>query len=414
MVNFDGKYKFTLELEAQSPLIHFQARETGATVRASEVKPKLDRFLLQKLKKKTSKAEKELISDDKYKKIFLPAAGGEKAYALKYKLQIFCQKPPSVVVINNERSLTKDNSGYAGLPKYSLYYANSGIKEAGEQRLGIVSDPTVVIHCFVPELQELLSEYLEEFFLVTNFGTMQNKGFGSFAPKGYIPDPKKISAYLKEKTGTGICLLMKISTPPKRLFDFSEHFKRIESFYHLMKSGYNNMNWSREYERSFLFQYMHKKGLGNEKAWMKAKRISPDVHTSAAPKEPSSTQPEKYVRAFLGTAGNITYQKSGSGRMTVSISSKEFDRVPSPVFFKIIKSFVFIAAFPVPKNLYGKPFRFEGFKSGELSTPAMTDLGNAPFDIADFLRQYGQHYNDLIKRKILPKYLLDAPEVREI
>ena len=39
--------KLTATLESQSPMIHFQARETGAVLRASEVKPKLDRFLIK-------------------------------------------------------------------------------------------------------------------------------------------------------------------------------------------------------------------------------------------------------------------------------------------------------------------------------------------------------------------------------
>lgn len=36
-------------LLAQSPMIHFQAEEAGATLRGSEMKPKLDRFLLSKV-----------------------------------------------------------------------------------------------------------------------------------------------------------------------------------------------------------------------------------------------------------------------------------------------------------------------------------------------------------------------------
>ena len=37
-------------LKAHTPLIHFQYNQSGATLRATEVKPKLDRFLLDKLK----------------------------------------------------------------------------------------------------------------------------------------------------------------------------------------------------------------------------------------------------------------------------------------------------------------------------------------------------------------------------
>lgn len=46
--------KLTAILESQSPMIHFQAQEIGAVLRASEVKPKLDRFLRKKMIKNWS------------------------------------------------------------------------------------------------------------------------------------------------------------------------------------------------------------------------------------------------------------------------------------------------------------------------------------------------------------------------
>lgn len=46
-LEFNG-CKLKVQLEAQSPIIHFQHDQAGATLRASEVKPKLDRFLLNK------------------------------------------------------------------------------------------------------------------------------------------------------------------------------------------------------------------------------------------------------------------------------------------------------------------------------------------------------------------------------
>ena len=68
------KYRLNLSLEAQSPLIHFQAREQGATIRPSEVKPKLDRFLLDKLIQRSGvENQKELEKDSRYKGFFFPA-----------------------------------------------------------------------------------------------------------------------------------------------------------------------------------------------------------------------------------------------------------------------------------------------------------------------------------------------------
>jgi len=37
------------KLEIKSPIIHFQHDQAGATLRATEVKPKLDRFILEKM-----------------------------------------------------------------------------------------------------------------------------------------------------------------------------------------------------------------------------------------------------------------------------------------------------------------------------------------------------------------------------
>ena len=39
----------TYELKQETPIIHFQHNQSGATLRATEVKPKLDRFIIKKL-----------------------------------------------------------------------------------------------------------------------------------------------------------------------------------------------------------------------------------------------------------------------------------------------------------------------------------------------------------------------------
>lgn len=38
-----------LDLKCHAPIIHFQPEEEGATLRASEVKPKFDRYLMKKV-----------------------------------------------------------------------------------------------------------------------------------------------------------------------------------------------------------------------------------------------------------------------------------------------------------------------------------------------------------------------------
>ena len=41
MCKFEG-YKLIMKLEAQMPMIHFQSKQIGATLRASEMKPHFD------------------------------------------------------------------------------------------------------------------------------------------------------------------------------------------------------------------------------------------------------------------------------------------------------------------------------------------------------------------------------------
>jgi hypothetical protein len=42
-------YQLKIQLKQHTPIIHFQHDQAGATLRASEVKPKLDRFLIEML-----------------------------------------------------------------------------------------------------------------------------------------------------------------------------------------------------------------------------------------------------------------------------------------------------------------------------------------------------------------------------
>ena len=427
MPNFDNMGKLTLRLKAQSPMIHFQARETGATVRASEVKPKLDRFLLRKLKESGVEPDKGMM---------LESNDGSPSKAFRYKMQIYCETPPQVVVINNDYQLTRNNPGYQRVAQYPIYYANSGNHDPEEQILGVISDPTVSIYCFHDRLRELISQYLEEFFLVTNFGTMQDKGFGSFAPENYTlltSDQKRIVAgFLKQMCGTNRCWSMTCmsssqDTLTERNRKAAELLKWVGRFSHLMKSGYNNN--SNEYERSFLFQYMHRfqtadgqTGIGNEKAWMKRNGISPTSGTHRPVVQRADEERPRYVRALLGTAGNISYLKEDlQGRTTVTISNSELERVPSPIFFKVIGDTVFITAFPVDERVYGKPFNFSGkrpYTQGTIRTPEKSLFPGGRFDIESFLAEFVAHYNELIRNRRNPRglnrFLEGAPSVEEV
>ena len=54
-------YKLSFTLKQHTPIIHFQHEQEGATLRATEVKPKLDRFIIDKLKQDGKEVPKEWL-----------------------------------------------------------------------------------------------------------------------------------------------------------------------------------------------------------------------------------------------------------------------------------------------------------------------------------------------------------------
>ena len=240
-------FKLEFKLKQHTPLIHFQHDQAGATLRASEVKPKLDRFILEKL------GGFDTVWDS-HEKWFVGV--GEKTkkedvqHALNYKLRFF-----------------GENIKIHDVPKYSIYYGNMG--ENSNKALFWTGDCRGEIICFVSDLLTKIKEYLNEFFICTNFGRMQNKGFGSFTVEGGKTDDA--AAVLKKYCGAKACYsfqVKKIDDDPVR----EDAFDKIKTLYSVMKSGYNING---KYHRSFLFEYFQTLNIGNEKAFMKKEGVSP-------------------------------------------------------------------------------------------------------------------------------------------
>lgn len=406
--------KLTATLESQSPMIHFQARETGAVLRASEVKPKLDRFLIKKMIKNLV-ANSQLTNEEALKKL-------KKDYpqyfcntklndALNYKIQI-------VTHCNNEEDQRKE----VDLKYYKIFYGNMGPQGRENPKGGILAKLDLTIICFNKELRHIIQTYLEEFFIVTNFGTMQGKGFGSFIVENSVEideneiseeERNEIAIMLKEETESNSCYEMVFSGRKNELEEIDrgcqDKFKKIQFFYGTMKSGYN---FKGRYIRSYIYQYMHLKGIDNEKAWMKQNGLAPIV--GRRPVQQQQNPNPHYVRAFLGTSETIRY-KAENGGVTIKIEHDvpitdpgKLERVPSPIFFKIIKNVVFIVAKPVLAEIYGQQFKFTGINksSRQLSVPTCEE-----FDIQDFLSSYVSFYNGLSSSEFLDKNSIQIKEI---
>lgn len=407
MVKFK-EFKLDLLLEPQSPMLHFQWNQKGVSLRASEVKPKLDRFLLKKLCKKEELDMEQIKKKESIKHMFTSPDHN----ALNYKMEIGTNKRP--IVIDLEEKGTR----------FDIHYANSG-KPWTDKIRGLLFEPMVTILCFNQELRSLIEENIVEFFLVTNFGTMQNKGFGSFIPKECNfkvkleeKEIQRIAGYLKEKAGASQCFTITFEGVPRFTPDmkdciqyYKKIFAEIKTFYGTMKSG-QNFN---VYVKSYLFKYMHNKNIDNEKAWMKQNKLAPIL---AKPEHKKNTievdKNPKYVRALLGIGPSVTFRarlekfKNKEGKecyrlagdkIVISIKNDEIERVTSPICFKIVRNVVFIYAFPVPDGIYNQEFQFSKSKENAdvktLRTPSKED-----FEIQEFLRSYVEYYNGELSTKI--------------
>ena len=155
-LEFNG-CKLKVQLEAQSPIIHFQHDQAGATLRASEVKPKLDRFLLNKMEQETGKRVAVLKKDNGYAVMFTD----KEHNALNYRMNF--EVPGNAYWV--EPGTFKPES-------YSIYYGNSGVHDEKEKKKAVFTNPVMNLMCFNQVLRNYIEKYLVEFFAVTNFGTM--------------------------------------------------------------------------------------------------------------------------------------------------------------------------------------------------------------------------------------------------
>lgn len=332
----NAKYSFEMEyvLKCHSPIIHFQYNTAGATLRSTEVKPALDRFLVGKI-------GRENISDEWF------VNGNRNTGALKYKMRIEPWGEQKTVDLGSRTP-------------YDIYYGN--VQKFAVPKKGIYGDAVVRIVCMDKGLREVIDKYIGEFFIVHNFGSMQIKGFGSYTVEG--KDTGNIADILKGYCGAEKCFGFDGGNTP---------FVKIKNLYNVIRSGINNMG----YQRSLLFLYMHERyEMGNEKAWLKQTGGAPsDVGPNSGKGENSSGHEAYFVRALLGLYDHAEYLNSLENRRdrtfirVVNRGRRKRDtilRLASPIFFKIIDGRVYFLAKRINDAIYGAEFEF--IKEVQIST----------------------------------------------
>ena len=305
-------------LNPQSVMIHFQHGQCGATLRATEVKPKFDKFLIKKAKKDNVDIGGCFLSGTN---------------SLNYKLRF----------IEIKRNDTVD-LGFK--TNYDIYYGNR--KNDVNNKRGILSTVKMTVICFNGTLINLIDKYVGEFFVVTNFGTMSGKGFGSFLVEGFSFDDKMIASALKEMSGAKKCYCVSKGATP---------FVQIKEIYSTMKSGLPRKS------KSILFEYLQKKNILNEKDWLKYDFVN--------------TTKYRYTRALLGVCSSLS--KVISVKHFSEKKEDKIDRLASPVFFKIAGDKIYIVAKRINECIFGTKFKFfnkNANKGGTIFVPTKKELGD--------------------------------------
>jgi hypothetical protein len=137
----------TIKLKQHTPLIHFQHDQDGATLRASEVKPKLDKYILKQLGWGDYGKGKEEAKT----KGWLVGKGDHPALDYKMRIETEGKRFEHKIKIINANMI-------------AVFYKGIIIRF-----LSINSD-------LIQEIKKNVSD----FFIVYNFGFRQSKGYGSF------------------------------------------------------------------------------------------------------------------------------------------------------------------------------------------------------------------------------------------
>lgn len=319
-------------LKQHTPLIHFQHDQYGATLRASEVKPKLDQYLVRKVLGNNFSACKPFLLG---KEESLEGYFNNGRCALNYKMSIIPYDRKDVTL-----SITgPDDEGKYSTERFPMLLSNMGGKEDGSELMNLVLYNHVELQFTIwnSDLYDLIRRELPRFFAITNFGQRETKGFGSFTVYRFDnEEPIKWNEAQYYERGCPM-MLFKVSgrnemDKQKKIFDVCDFYWKC------LKAGINYTRGnpsSKFYIKSFLYHYLNsKRGLTWEKRSVKQRF---GLGRRRGPVIPNPNTPI-FARAILGCP-----DKYADNRKEVKVEhlitnraneKQKIARIPSPIYLK--------------------------------------------------------------------------------
>lgn len=377
-------HKLEIKLKQHTPLIHFQHDQEGATLRASEVKPKLDKFILTRLGNGNYQAGIDVAKA----KGWLVGKGDHPA--LDYKMRI---DEPAMQTWEMSRDTGRTNkNGKPIIDTIPLFFGNMGNdRDAGALPKQMVFSQTpanLVITTKSDSLLEFIKENLNSFFIHHNFGTRQTKGFGSFLPEGYNISKDLTHDYAK--------FSLELHTAEFGDWDcFFELFSGIDFFYKTLRSG---INQNGVYIKSLMYFY----ALDRSEYWDKRtiryefKHFTPERNRDKGELADLEVDGEnkksiaRLYRDMLGLASSQTWFSYSRDVITKEHLSEHsgdtIDRFKSPILIKPIyrngEFEVLLIPSEIPTSYLDAPFDISSKNNRShfvMKTPRS-------FDVCDFLQ----------------------------
>jgi hypothetical protein len=342
------------------------------------VKPKLDRFILEKL----GVNGKQIAKDNGW-------TIKEQESVLDYKMRIWTNED------DTDRDEYLITSSYSNRDKEQLETQNINVinkspyfaQEESNKKIinntiswdfidkkGILHYEIILeIKSFDASLIQEIAKHIQLFFLSMNFGTRQSKGFGSFEATKILFNNEKLSLNNTESLMKTLFSFVYVKKLDRH--DLNIIFAQINNDYKLLKSGIN-----RPYAKSKLMLFGLKKNIGSTKniRWDKKfikSQIIDKYETSKSGEfyklkgrndiSTDGNETYEYFRALLGLAEQFEFQlenppdyNSKNKLIVKVISNANIQRIQSPILFKVLDSTIYIVGNEVSREILGKAFSF--------------------------------------------------------
>lgn len=373
-----------ITLKQHTPLVvSAEDRRLGYFLRATELKPKLNRFLQMKYR--------QLHPGREVPVQWLLGKGRAEHQSLDFAVVGCYYWPMEEEQIEKPRRKKMINA--------DVFYLTATTLHEQALHFRIQSDHPEILDCF--------QKHLPEFFAVENFGKRQSKGFGQFTVQtinetSYQDSPEQLREWIMNYTKSKVVY--------QRLEDGLSPDQIEMQTYRPLKAGINHTS----YQKSYLWIYFRKKYGHEFPSWEKRavktaiKDLHPDLFENAVLKNPRNGRhrildnelfpkaraenPGWYIRVLLGLAENMEFEmwKKGftdySGRfregnyerlkgaqfgipepvngydkikISIKPESDKVEQFASPLKLKVFDGAAFMVPTPIPDAIKQTKYEFE-------------------------------------------------------